>query len=148
MTELTSWKKREIDQLRKEMDRVFKRFCADFGVPAFPAQSVGLTSLELEENESAVVLHARLVGIKPTDLTISISGSTLTIQGTSQSESGSQDENHYKVEKQTQSFSRSLTLPAPVAPEEIRATYREQTLEIVMPKRKPDKTYGVPLEID
>ncbi|MFZ2039097.1 MAG: Hsp20/alpha crystallin family protein [Desulfobacterales bacterium] len=148
MTELTSWKKREIDQLRKEMDRVFKRFCADFGVPAFPAQSVGLTSLELEENESAVVLRARLVGIKPADLTISISGSTLTIQGTSQSESDSQDETHFKVEKQTRSFSRSLTLPAPVAPEEIRATCREQTLEIVMPKRTPDKTYGVPLEID
>jgi len=148
MTELTSWKKREIDQLRKEMDRVFKRFCADFGVPAFPAQSVGLTSLELQENESAVVLRARLVGIKPADLTISISGSTLTIQGTSQSESDSQDETHFKVEKQTRSFSRSLTLPAPVAPEKIRATCREQTLEIVMPKRTPDKTYGVPLEID
>ncbi len=148
MTELTSWKKREIDQLRKEMDRVFKRFFADFGVPAFPAQSVGLTSLELQENESAVVLRARLVGIKPADLTISISGSTLTIQGTSQSESDSQDETHFKVEKQTRSFSRSLTLPAPVAPEKIRATCREQTLEIVMPKRTPDKTYGVPLEID
>lgn len=148
MTELTSWKKREIDQLRKDMDRVFKRFCADFGVPAFPAQSVGLTSLELQENESAVVLRARLVGIKPADLTISISGNTLTIQGTSQSESGSQDESHYKVEKQTRSFSRSLTLPAPVAPEEIRATWREETLEIVMPKRTPDETYGVPLEID
>ncbi|MFO7495076.1 MAG: Hsp20/alpha crystallin family protein [Desulfobacterales bacterium] len=148
MTELTSWKKREIDQLRKEMDRVFKRFYADFGVPAFPAQGAGLTSLELQENEAALVLRARLVGIKPADLTISISGSTLTIQGTSQSESGSQDETHFKVEKQTRSFSRSLPLPAPVAPEEIRATCREGTLEIVMPKRKPDKTYGVPLEID
>jgi HSP20 family protein len=148
MTELTSWKKREIDQLRKEMDRVFKRFYADFGVPAVPSQSFGLSSLELRENESAVVLRARLVGIKPNELEISISGNTLTIRGTSQSESGSQGESHFQVEKQTRSFSRSLRLPAPVAPEKIRATCREQTLEIVMPKRTPDETYGVPLEID
>ncbi|MGD8541906.1 MAG: Hsp20/alpha crystallin family protein [Desulfobacteraceae bacterium] len=148
MTELTSWKKREIDQLRKEMDRVFQRVCADFGVPAVPSQSFGLSSLELRENESAVVLRARLVGIKPNELDISISGNTLTIRGASQSESGSQGESHYQVEKQTRSFSRSLSLPAPVVPEEIRATCREQTLEIVMPKRTPDETYGVPLEID
>lgn len=148
MTELTSWKKREIDQLRKEMDRVFKRFCADFGVPAFSAKSVGLTDLELQETESVLILRARLVGVKPSELDISISGNTLTIQGTSHTESGSGDENHFKVEKQTRSFSRSLPLPCPVTPEGIKATCREETLEIVMPKRKPDKTYGVPLEID
>ena len=137
MSELILWKNQEMTKLRKDMQRIFNRFWYDFGVPILPDEIAEPVSIDLSETEDTLILKAKLPGIHPKDMDISVTGDTV-IEETAR---------YHSVERRAGSFSRTIPLPCRVKVDEIEAIYKDGVLEITMPKCEPDETRGVEIKV-
>ncbi len=147
MSELTLWKKQELDKLRKELDLLFRRFRRGFGVPRTLLEAVESFSTEFSETEDMLVLSTDLPGIKPEDIEISVTEDTLNLKAETREDSIDREENFQRIEKRSRSFSRSISLPCRIIAEEVKATYKDNILRIELPKCKPKKARGVIIDM-
>ena len=143
MSELTLWKKQELDKLRKDMDLLFRRFRRGFGLPRTLFEAVESFSTGLTESEDMLVLSTDLPGVKPEDIEISVTEDTLNLKAETREDSIDTQENFQRIEKSSRSFSRSISLPCRIIAEEVKATYKDEILKIELPKCKPKKACGV-----
>ena len=143
MSELTLWKKQELDKLRKDMDLLFRRFRRGFGVPRTLLEAAESFSTEFSETEEMLVLSTDLPGIKPEDIKISVTEDTLNLKAETKEDFIDTEENFQRIEKRSHSFSRSISLPCRIIAEEVKATYKDDILRIDLPKCKPKKARGV-----
>ena len=124
----------ELMSLRQAMDRLFEdnivlpsRGLAALGEVAAPAPNVYQTPTE-------VVLKAALSGLKPEDVSIDITGETLTIKGESKAEQEIKKENYLYQERRYGAFSRSVVLPSGLKTDKAEATMEYGILTLTIPK--------------
>ncbi len=134
---------RELNTIQSEMNRLFNTF--------FEAPTPGnggstlrrwIPAMDLVETDADFVLRADLPGLNEGDVNIEVEDNVLTISGERKAEHEERKEGYYRVERASGSFSRSLTLPEPVDPESVSASFDNGVLEIRIPKpeqRKPRK---------
>ena len=146
MSELTLWKKQEMDKLRRDLARVFRRIGSDLGVPVSFHEAAERLAMELSETESSVVLNAELPGVKPENLDVSVTEDSLTLKAESREEHVEESERYHRVEQRSRSFSRTVTLPSRIVPEDVKATYKDGVLRIVLPKGEPRKARAIRIE--
>ena len=147
MTELIVWRKQEIDRLRRDIDHLFKRFRREFGVPRSLLETAESFALQLSETESTVILRAELPGMKPEDMHVSVTDESLTLRGEIREDTVDKGENYERVAKRSQSFSRTIALPCRIRTGDVKATYKDGILEVVLPKCRPAEARGVHIEI-
>lgn len=147
MTELTLWMNEEMNKLRKDMERLFSRYRSNFGIGLPPWEEDMAPSFDLSETEDTLVLRVDLPGVDPKDLDISISGDRLTLKGRRQEETVRETDRYHTVERRVGTFSRTFNIPCKVKMDDIQATLREGTLEIVMPKCGIEEPKGIKIEV-
>ena len=147
MSKLILWKDREMTKLRRDMDRLFNRFCYDFGVPFFADEVPVAPSINLSETEDDLIVEAKLPGMKPEDMDISATEDSLIIKGETREETVEESPSYHRVERRSGSFSRTISLPCKVRTDDIKASYKEGILKITMPKCAPDEVRGVRIEV-
>ena len=147
MTELTLWRKQEFDRMRREMDVLFRRFRREFGVPRSLLESTEAFSINLSETENTVTLKAELPGIDSRDIDISVTDESLTLRAQSREDIVENGENFKRIAKSSKSFSRIISLPCRIESDEVKATFKDGILEIVLPKCKPTPARGVSIEL-
>jgi HSP20 family protein len=99
--------------------------------------------LRVEEfrDGSFLVIRAELPGVDPaSDIDISVSGHTLTIEGQRQEDPENQGKDNYRSEFRYGEFSRSFQVPSEVNEEEIQASYTSGILEIRVPVAGNEET--------
>jgi HSP20 family protein len=135
MFSLTPWReRREVDNLRREMDRLFDRFF-DLKPVSFPGEEAHfIPSVDVSETEKDVRVKAELPGMEAKDIDVSVQGRMLTIRGERKHESEQKDENFHRIERSYGSFSRTVELPAEVDESKVEATYKRGVLNLSMPK--------------
>jgi HSP20 family protein len=148
MTELIIWKNKEIDQLRKELNQAFKRCCSDIGVPMSLVQAGVPISMDLSETEDSLILTAELPDLNPEDLDISVTDDSVTIRGEKKETSVQKGEFYERFEERSGSFSRQISLPQPVDANKSTATYRDNVLELVMPKKDPKLRQPISIRVE
>jgi HSP20 family protein len=124
---------RDIMTLREAMDRLFEE---SFVRPRreWLAPAEGTLALDVYETEDSVVVKSAVPGIKPDEIDISISGNVLSISGETKVEQEVKEENYIRRERRYGSFSRSVTLPEGVNPDEADATFEDGILTLTIPK--------------
>jgi HSP20 family protein len=147
MRELTIWKQKEIDKLRKDMDQLFRRFRKEFGLPRALIEVAGSFSMDLSETENTLTVKAELPDIKPDDIEVSVTEDALTLKGKTGEGIVETAEGYRRVEKRSRTFSRTVSLPCRVLTEDVRATFKNGVLQIVLPKCKPKEARGVKIDI-
>jgi HSP20 family protein len=147
MRELTIWKQQEIDKLRRDMDQLFRRFRKEFGIPRSLIEVAESFSMDLSETEDTLTVKAELPGIKPDDLEVSVTEDTLTLKGQTSEDTFETGEGYRRVEKRSRTFSRTVSLPCRVLTEDVMATFKNDVLQIVLPKCKPKEARGVKIDV-
>ncbi len=89
---------------------------------------------DLSETDDELHLSAELPGIDKDDLSVSVSGWIITIQGEKRSEEKRKDLNYYSVERSYGMFKRSFRLPTEVEPEKTEASFKNGVLTVRLPK--------------
>jgi HSP20 family protein len=93
-----------------------------------------IPSIDVVSRGDDLVIRAELPGIDPErDIEITVQGRTLTIRGERRQERREDGERAYRTELLYGAFMRAVPLPEGAKPEEIRATYENGVLEIVVP---------------
>ena len=147
MRELTVWKQQEIDKLRRDMDQLFRRFRKELGIPRYLIEVAESFSVDLSETENTLTVKAELPGIKPEDIRISVTEDTLTLKGETGEEAIESAEGYRRIERRSRTFSRTVSLPCRVLTEDVKATLKNDILQIVLPKCKLKEARSVKIDI-
>jgi HSP20 family protein len=147
MSELISWKEKELDRIRQDIERVFRRSCRDFGLPPVPEAAFRLTAVDLSETENEFVIIAELPEIKPENIDIEVSSNSVTIELKTESEAVRKGEATQSLEHTAAFSSRRFLLPTPVSAEKATASCTANKLKIRLPKQRRSETRRVQIEI-
>ncbi|MDF2660007.1 MAG: small heat shock protein [Paenibacillus sp.] len=134
---------RNLEGWRRDLDRLFNDF------PAFVKgdQQFGAHRIDIHETEHEVVATCDLPGLeKKEDVHIDVDGNMLTFAGTVNRTHEVKDEQMHRQERFYGRFHRSVTLPAAVNEEAIKASYRNGVLEIRMTKLQPPPKKKIDIE--
>jgi len=138
--------RREMDELRRGMDRMFGRFFGDW--PSIePASGAWTPIVDLSETSDRLIVRAEVPGMSSDDIQISLVGNTLNIKGEKMQRKEEKEENFYRVERSYGSFSRSIPLPCEIQYDKVDAKYKDGVLTIDMPKIEPSKTKEVKINV-
>jgi len=146
MTELTLWKKEELDKLRKDLDFRFSRFRRGFGVPRAFLERAEMFTTSLSETKDTLIIEAELPGVQAENIQLSVTDDKLSMAVKSSQDSVEKDANLQSIVKRTRSFSKSIVLPCRIVVEEVKATYRDNILKIELPKCRPIEARGITIE--
>ena len=137
----------ELSTFRREMDRLFERFFGEFPSLELPGMACA-PRLDVTETKDSLVVKAELPGLEAKDLDISVSGKTLTIKGEKKQEKEEKDEHHHLIERSYGAFSRMVELPTPVAPDKIKAAFKNGVLTITLPKTEEAKRKAISIKVE
>lgn len=137
MFDLIPWRERkELSQLRREMDNLFDRFFEGWPFRLGAREGEWAPSLDISETQKDLLVKVEVPGIDPKDIDISLHGDMLTIKGERKQEKEEKDENFHRIERSYGVFSRSIRLPVEVEGDKVKATYKNGVLKITLPKVK------------
>jgi HSP20 family protein len=136
----------ELSTLRREMDRVFERIFGEF--PSLERPTLAWTPrVDMTETTDCVVIKAELPGLEAKDVDVALSGDTLTIKGEKRQEREEKDEYRHLIERAYGSFARMVRLPAPVAADQVKATFKNGVLTITLPKTEEARPKAIPITV-
>jgi HSP20 family protein len=133
---------REVDTLHSEMNRVFDAFFGNRPGNGANARR-WVPAMDLVEDKDNLVLRADLPGLTEDDVNIEVKDGVLTVSGERRTEERKEAEGYYRVERAFGSFSRSLTLPDGIDPEQVNAEFDNGVLEVRIPKPEERKPHRV-----
>jgi len=145
--EVSTWTPfNRLASLRDEMNRLF-----DINVPGFE-RDAGLfsgwsPSLDVTQDKDNLFVRVELPGMKKEDIDISLHEGTLTISGERKHEEEKTEGETFRSERYFGKFHRSVTLPAPVGPGKVKASYKDGLLSITLPKAEEAKPRQIDVEV-
>ncbi len=126
---------RDLFSMRQAMDRLIENTLSD---DSSVTSEWGLP-LDVVEDENDYIVKASLPGVKPDDLDITYNKGMLTIKGEVKDESDTTKGEYHLRERRYGTFSRSISLPTTVKPEDIQADFKDGILTLKLPKAEEVK---------
>jgi HSP20 family protein len=124
---LTRWEPfAELGELRSRLDRMFGEL-ADGGERGW------MPAIDVERENGNLVVRADVPGIKPEEVKIEVQDEILTVSGRHQEDKETKDKHYLRRERRLGSFSRSMTLPTGVDPNQIKAKTHDGVVEVTIP---------------
>ena len=133
----------ELMSLRQAMDKVFEDSFVRPSRALYALGEVAVPALDVYQTPSEVVVKATLPGLKPEDVSIDITGETLTIKGETKAEHEIKKEDYLYQERRYGAFSRSLILPSGLKPDKAEATMEDGVLTLTIPKAEGVKPKAI-----
>ncbi len=97
-------------------------------------------AVNIKENDKEVIIDVAAPGLSKKDFEISVENNTLTISAHKEVEKVEEGTNIVKKEFGYENFQRSFTLPEEIFDvENIKATYKNGVLEIIIPKKEEEQ---------
>ena len=100
---------------------------------------ITLPAVNIKENADAYVLELAIPGMKKSDFNIDVENKVLSIASEVETEDEASNENYTRREFGYASFKRTFTLPDTVEQDNVKATYKDGILCVVLPKREEAK---------
>lgn len=140
MSTLTHWRPwRDMESLEHRMEDLVDRFGGRFFGPGEHSiwdKGAWSPALESRTDNGNIIVKADLPGIDPKDVSISVTGNQLRIEGERKHEEKEEEQDYFYHELAYGKFARTMTLPAEVDAEQVKAHYKDGVLEISMPAPK------------
>lgn len=143
---------RELNALRREIDRVFEGWGSGRGGPSssafLPRRSAREYPLmNVSEDEEAVYVHALAPGVDPDSLDVTMQGNVLTVSGEKQSLAEGGADTYHREERAAGAFSRKLRMDYEVERDDVSAEYTDGILHVTLPKAEESRPKKVDVSI-
>ena len=133
---LVKWKPaRNLISFPYELDRFFNDFGLDYG----HSDTVWSPNVDVSETEKNYEVKAEIPGLKKEDIKVTVEDNILKLSGEKKHEEETNDKNYHRLERSYGKFERSFRLPKEVKKEEIKASYKNGVLDVVIPKAEEVK---------
>jgi HSP20 family protein len=141
---LTNWPGfGRLSDLRDEIDRLFESPLSEL-TRTSKLLSDWTPALDVFEDKDNFIVKAELPGIKKEEIEVSLHDGSLSISGERKTETKHEDSEVYRAERFFGRFQRTVSLPAAVAADKVKAAYKDGVLTITLPKTEEAK----PKQID
>jgi HSP20 family protein len=138
---------RDLLSIQDRMNRLFEQTLSRSRTEGGISASTWAPAVDIYETPETIVMKADLPGLTREDIEIEIHDNTLTIKGERRFAKDVQQENYLRVERAYGPFERSFTLPTGVRQEEIRASFRDGVLELLLPKAEEAKPKKIAIDV-
>lgn len=117
------------------------------GLPWLAPHDEGELAVDVYETEKAIFVKTAIAGVKPEDLSLTLSHDMLTIRGQRHDDLASREECRYlSQECHWGAFSRSVILPSEVHVSKAEAIFKSGILAIKLPKMQRENTLKVQVQ--
>ncbi|RLB41902.1 MAG: hypothetical protein DRH12_07025 [Deltaproteobacteria bacterium] len=147
MSELILWTSKEMNRLRRDLDRLLERLWVCFaGGAELPGEMKGPYFEIVDEGDTLVVL-AEMPGASPEDVEIFVKGEILYIQCRKRTVTKEVGLFHRKIERTFSTVSKQIRLPFKIDASNVTADYVAGVYRIVLPKLQRAKKKPVRIEV-
>ena len=135
-----------LTSLRDEIDRLFEVPLSELANPS-RLLSGWNPALDVYEDKDSLFVKVELPGLKKEQINISLHDGILSISGERKSEEKHEDAEVYRAERFYGRFQRSVTLPASVASDKVKAQYQDGVLTVTLPKTEESKPKHIDVSV-
>jgi len=100
-------------------------------------------TIDLYQTPTELVVQTMVAGVKPDDLELTIARDMITIRGKREEARSIDDDNYFVKELYWGKFSRTISLPLEVEPEEVEATEKHGLLTVKIKKVDKEKKNSI-----
>jgi len=147
MLELTVWKNQQLDDLRRDIDRLFDRIWGDFGISLLPGEFIRGPAVHIAENATTLIVQVELPGADPDSLRLTVFKNVLLVQGEKPAPFARGADRHRAVENGFTPFARRIQLPCRVIEDEVEATFADGILRVVLPKQLQARSSSIRITV-
>jgi HSP20 family protein len=135
---------REMQGIRNQMNQ----WLGSFGEPVdwWDGKTFSPTC-DVEETDNEIVVKMDVPGINEKEISLTLSGDNLIIQGERKSETEDKKKHFHRMERFYGTFERMIPLPLTVERDKINAEYQKGVLEVHLPKIPEVKPKEIPIKI-
>ncbi|RIA92971.1 HSP20-like chaperone [Glomus cerebriforme] len=126
--------------LDDSVSRIFDDLIKDLNVARRrnrPGSSTFTPAIDVHENEKEFIVNAELPGLKKDQINVDVHDNTLVISGEMKQDEKYKEGSTHIRERRYGSFTRGITLPPNVKPDDITAKFENGLLELMLPKSAP-----------
>jgi HSP20 family protein len=127
-----SWEQfRGMDQLRREMDRLWERA---YGSEQQRRRAGVFPLLNISEDQDHVYVRAELAGVRPEDIDITLEENKLLLRGERKIPTEEKVVGYHRREREAGSFRRVVRLPDRLDASKVEAVFKDGVLTITLAK--------------
>ncbi len=104
--------------------------------------------VDIYQAAEGYIMKVELAGVEKEDVSVEVKDNILTLQGERLLDPQVKDEQYYRKERTFGKFQRSFTLQESIKPEQVKASFKNGVLKIVVPKPTKEKAKQVTVKID
>lgn len=140
---------RNISTLQDRINRLF-----DDAFPGRPegdenlALSAWRPQVDIYETEDGVVIHVDLPGVEKSAVSVEVKDNVLTIRGDRKSDATVDENSYYRRERSFGIFQRSFTMRSVIAPDRIKASFKNGVLTIRLPRIEEERPKQISVDIE
>jgi len=134
---------------QRDIDRMFRSLAESFGGGSLASRRTDwMPAADVLTRGDDVVIRIELPGIDPAkDVEITVEDDTLHIRGERQETEEEKREGFIRRETLYGAFERALPIPSGARTDDVKATYADGILEVVVPGAAKRSTQRVPVEV-
>jgi HSP20 family protein len=136
-----------LSSLRDELDRLFASPWTELA-GASQLLSGWTPALDVYEDKENFIVKAELPGMKREEIDVSLHTDSLSISGERKGETKEASAEACRTERYFGRFQRTVTLPAPVTAEKVKAQYKDGILTITLPKTEEAKPRQINVSVN
>jgi len=151
---IVKWRRRDewdpfkdLFDLQKEINRLFETSFSRLP-QRFISEESFAPAIDLYEDENEYVVEAELPGLKQDEIKVSVEDDILTISGEKKREKEVKEGNLYRSERFYGKFERQIVLPQNAEKDNIKASYKNGVLKVVIPKKEEAKSKRVDIKVE
>jgi len=145
MTTLVRWDPlREAASLHTELSRLMNGL---FEGPVGRQAQAWVPTLDVWETDDSLTYAFDLPGVAQADISIEVEDGVLTVSATREQAEEIDTERFHRLERRYGTFTRAVGLPQGVTEEEIKASYDDGVLKVVVPKPAEQKPKRIEISV-
>ena len=122
----------------QQANRLFEDVFREFDGARETLSGVLAPTIDVTQNEQQTRITAELPGVKEEDVDVSVDHDLLTIRAEKRIEHDEDKDTRHVRERAYGTFQRSLRLPQPVDPEQVRAHFDHGVLTVILPRTEQE----------
>jgi HSP20 family protein len=136
-----------LSSLRDELDRLFESPWIELARTS-QLLSGWTPALDIHEDKDNFIVRAELPGMKREEIDVSLHDGALSLSGERKMEQKFEEAEVYRTERFFGKFQRTVSLPAAVAADKVKAQYKDGVLTITLPKTEEAKPKQIDVNVN
>ncbi|MDI1470922.1 MAG: Hsp20/alpha crystallin family protein [Thermodesulfovibrio sp.] len=140
---------KEIEEIRKEMDRLFEEFLSPVRRRrAVSSEGIISPNVDIFEKDNELKIQIELPGVNKNEIDLTITDDRLIIKGEIKRPEGVKEEDYILSERSFGPFTRTISLPPDIDKSSVKAGLKDGLLEISIMRKSESKPREIKIQLE